>query len=425
MEPLELFQRLSVALAIGLLIGLERGWQARQDPEGERAAGFRTHALGGLLGGIWGALALRTGDAGLIALALAFMTYSAAVIIFRYRETQRDGTLGMTTVVAAMLTFALGAFAVLGDMRAAAASGVAATGLLALKPALHDWLKRLTWIELRSALVLMAMTFILLPLLPNRTIDPWGSLNPYEIWLMTILIAVISFAGYGAIKLLGAERGILFGAVGGGLASSTAVTLTLARLATENPERREALIGGILIAGATMVGRVLAVVALLNTDVLKQLALPFAFGGITLAAAGWHLIQRDDAGANTSKPMALKNPFELDTVLKFGALLTAVSVLSKIATSAAGAMGAYVVAALSGIADVDAITLSMSRLGGGEITVEVAAIAIAIAVTVNTAAKTVLGWSAGGHAVGKRLAITSIAAVAAAVLAAFLLRGFF
>jgi uncharacterized membrane protein (DUF4010 family) len=101
-------------------------------------------------------------------------------------------------------------------MRAAAASGVAATGLLALKPALHAWLRRLSWIELRSALVLMAMTFILLPLLPNRTIDPWASINPYEIWLMTILIAVISFAGYGAIKLLGAERGILFGAVGGG-----------------------------------------------------------------------------------------------------------------------------------------------------------------------------------------------------------------
>jgi uncharacterized membrane protein (DUF4010 family) len=422
MEPLELFQRLSVALAIGMLIGLERGWQARDDSEGGRAAGFRTHALGGLLGGIWGALAVRIGDAGIVALSLAFMTYSSAVIIFRYRETQHDGTFGMTTVVAAMLTFALGAFAVLGDMRAAAASGVAVTGLLALKSALHTWIKRLSWVELRSALVLMAMTFIMLPLLPNRMIDPWEAVNPYEIWLMTILIAAISFTGYGAIKLLGAERGVLFGAICGGLASSTATTLTMARLAAENPQRRDTLIGGILIAGATMVARVLAIVALLNTGVMQQLALPLGLSGATLAAAGWYLIQRGSEGASHGKTVTLANPFDLDTVLKFGTLLMAVSVFAKIATSAAGDFGAYAIAALSGIADVDAITLSMSRLGGGPLTVNVAALAIAIALAVNTGAKAALGWSAGGPEVGKRLAVISAAAVATG-LAGLLLRG--
>ena len=126
-------------------------------------------------------------DGGAIALGLGFIGFSSAIILFRYRETAHDGTFGATTIVAAMLAFALGAFAVLGDVRAAAATGVVVAVLLALKAVLHDWVKRLTWTELRSGLVLLAMTCILLPLLPNRTVDPWAAINPFELWLMTIM----------------------------------------------------------------------------------------------------------------------------------------------------------------------------------------------------------------------------------------------
>ncbi|MGC1861159.1 MAG: MgtC/SapB family protein, partial [Methylocystis sp.] len=149
MDTVELFQRLSVALAIGLLIGLERGWQAREDREGERSAGLRTHALASLLGAVWGAISNQTGIGGAVALGIAFFIFSAAIILFRYRETSHDGTFGATTVMAAMLAFALGALAVVGDMQAAIAAGVAATGLLALKSSLHGWMRRLTWPELR------------------------------------------------------------------------------------------------------------------------------------------------------------------------------------------------------------------------------------------------------------------------------------
>jgi uncharacterized membrane protein (DUF4010 family) len=231
MDTFELLQRLSVAVAIGLLIGLERGWQAREDLEGERSAGLRTHALAALLGAAWGAISNQTGIGGAVALGLAFLAFSAGIILFRYRETSHDETFGATTVVAAMLAFALGAFAVVGDMQASAAAGVTATGLLALKPVLHAWVRQLTWPELRSGLVLLAMTVIMLPLLPRRAIDPWAAFNPFEIWLLTVMIAAISFVGYMAIKAIGERGGVAVTGIAGGFASSTAVTVTLARLA--------------------------------------------------------------------------------------------------------------------------------------------------------------------------------------------------
>lgn len=413
MDMKELFLRLSVALAIGLMIGLERGWQERDDPEGGRTAGFRTHALGALLGGLWAALTLEAGEGGLIALALAFATFSAAFVLFRYRETAHSQTFGATTVVAAMLCFTLGAFAVRGDMVVAAACGVVVMGLLALKPVLHSWLKRLSWIELRSVLVLLTMTLILLPLLPNRTVDPWSALNPFEIWWLTIMIATISFVGYVAIKSFGPQKGILLSAVAGGLTSSTAVTLNLAELARQHPEQSAHLAGGALIAGATMVARVLFVASVVSVDLLARLAAPLGLAGITLALAGLaHLAKPADGGAGDST-LEVSNPFDLATVLKFGALLTAITLLAKLGALYVGNSGAYALALVSGIADVDAITLSMGRLAGNELSRDVAALAIVLAVGANTIAKSAIGWVAGGADIGRRLAQGAILAFAA------------
>lgn len=424
MDTNELFLRLSVALAIGLMIGLERGWQEREDPEGERAAGFRTHALGALLGGVWGAITLQTADGGLIALALAFATFSAAIVLFRYRETAHDKTFGATTVVAAMLAFALGAYAVLGNMLVAAATGVVVMGLLALKTASHAWLRRLSWIELRSGLVLLTMTFIFLPLLPNRTIDRWSAINPFEIWLLTIMIASISFAGYVAMKTFGARRGILFSAIAGGLVSSTALTLDMARLTRQHPKQGEPLAGGALIAGATMIIRVVLIVGFVNVNLLASLAIPLGLAGIALGAFGLFLLQRTGDGGHGESRIVTKNPFDLGTVLKFGALLTAVTALAKIVTAFAGNAGAYALAAVSGIADVDAIALSMCRLAGNGLAMDVAAIAIAFAAGVNTLSKAVLGWVTGGVEIGRHLATGAGIAIAAG-LTGFILQSAF
>lgn len=418
-DTYDLFRRLALALAIGLLIGLERGWRERDDREGERATGLRTHALAGLLGGIWGAIARETaGSGGVLALGIAFATFSVTVAVYRFREIVREGTYGATTVVAAMLAFALGAFAVLGEPQLAAAAGVAATGLLALKAMLHAWVQRLTWNELRSGLVLLAMTFILLPLLPDRTIDPWQSLNPHALWLMTILIAALSFAGYIAIKFTGDGRGVILTGLAGGLLSSTAVTLSLARMEKDKPALARMLAAGMVTAAATMAARVLVVAGLLNAEMLGRLAVPVGAFGLAMAACALLLAWPSLAEHSQIEALDVSNPFDLLSVLQLGALLAVVSLAAGIVTRSAGDAGVYALAAVSGLADVDALTISMANLAHGTPTlVPTGVTAILIAVAVNTVAKIVLCRFAGGHRTSVWLGLASTVAIAAGLAA--------
>ncbi|MFN3624048.1 MAG: MgtC/SapB family protein [Hyphomicrobium sp.] len=403
MDTYQLIQRLAVALAIGLIIGIERGWKQREEPEGERAAGLRTLTLSGLLGGVWGAMALGAGAWGVAALGLAFAGFTVVVALFRYREMVREGSFGATTVIAAMLAFALGAFAVLGDPRAAAAAGVATALLLALKAWLHAWLSRLTWEELRSGLILLAMTVIMLPLLPDREIGPWLPVNPREVWLMTIFIAALSFAGYVAIRIAGSEIGILLSGLAGGLVSSTAVTLNMAHLAREHPAHRETCAASTTLAGAMMMVRVLVVVTFANAALLASIGPALVLGALTQAGFGGLLAWRAGAQEETAAPLSLRNPVEFGAVLQFGALLAVIMALARGAAAWAGSAGAYVLAALSGVMDVDAISLSMARLAPDQLSIASAVIAILIAVAVNSAAKVVLATSAGGWAFGRLL----------------------
>lgn len=413
METAELFERLSVALAIGVLIGVERGWTLRDDPEGGRTAGLRTFALSGLLGGVIAALAMRL-EAGAVLLGLAFAVFGLALAMFRYREMVHDRTYGATTLVAGLLTFALGALAVVADPVVAAAAGVAVAALLALKSALHAWLREITWPELRSALVLLAMTVILLPILPDRAMGPWQALNPRELWLMTILIAAISATGYVAIKLMGERRGIAASAVAGGLVSSTAVTLTYARLARAHADQTALLSAGAVLSGGTMMGRIAVVAGLVNSALLPWLLPPLAVAGIAMLV-GAVVLMRMDASGTQQAELDLKSPFEVSTVLQFGVLLALVMLAAQGLVQWAGGHGAVVLAALSGIADVDALTLSMARLGGDKLSLETAASAILVAAAVNTVSKSVLAALAGGRMPGAHVAVASMAALLCAV----------
>jgi uncharacterized membrane protein (DUF4010 family) len=419
MGAAELIRRLAYALAIGLLIGLERGWGARSEQEGERTAGVRTHGLAALLGGVWGAVALQFGhDGGAVALALSFLLFGAVMSAFRYREAEHDRTFGATSVVALMLAYALGAFAVAGDEVAAAAAAVATTALLAAKGWLHEWLQRLTWEELRSGLVLLIMSFIFLPILPDRAIDRWGAINPHELWLLTVLIAAVSFAGYVAVKVVGYRRGITVAGLAGGLASSTATTAAMARLAGERPDDVGVLAAGALFANAVMGPRVLAVLGVVNPAFGLRLAAPLLAVGLVYLLSGWLLLRRgggrSDDGDN---PVAGANPLDLPAVLKFSALLAAVMILSRVATKVAGSAGVYALAVLSGLADVDAISLSMARHGVQEIGVAAAAAAVLLAIFSNTIVKVGLAWGTGGAAMGIRLAVGSVLALGAGVAA--------
>ncbi|MET0182286.1 MAG: MgtC/SapB family protein, partial [Caulobacterales bacterium] len=193
MDLLPVFQRLGVALAIGFLIGVERGWKQRREQDGERVAGLRTYTLIGLLGGISGRVGILFDVTVLAALAIVF---GGAWVYFKALETKRDRDLSVTGLVAGLLVFALGVYAQRGEIEIAAAAGVLLAGVLAFKDAAHSWLQLLRWEELRSALYIFAATFIALPLLPNTAIDPYGAIVPREIWLLTIVIASVSFVGY-------------------------------------------------------------------------------------------------------------------------------------------------------------------------------------------------------------------------------------
>lgn len=419
MDQEELFRRLAVALAIGLLVGLERGWQTREETDHQRTAGLRTFALTGLLGGICGLMSTVSSP---LVLAAGLLAFTGALVTFSFLEAAAEKNFSVTGVVAGILTFVLGAYATLGNETAAVAAAVAMAILLALREPLHSWVRNVTWPEMRSVLVLLAMSFLLLPILPNRPVDPWNALNPSEIWLLAILIAAVSFAGYVAVRILGARKGITVAAIAGGMASSTAAALSFARLAREHPESSRLLAGGILLAGVTMLVRIVVLAGLLKAELVPVILWPaVAAASVLLVGAGILLRKRQDAAAEHPQ-LQIRNPFDLGTVIQLAALIAVILLLAKAVASQAGNAGLFLLAAVSAIADVDALTLSMARLAGGQVGVSDAATAILIAASVNTASKAAIAAFVGGTRIGTIVGSASILAIAALAISFVMVR---
>jgi uncharacterized membrane protein (DUF4010 family) len=239
--------QLAIALAAGLFIGLERGWHERAAEEGMRVAGVRTFALIALLGGFTGLLAAETQLAvigyGLVALA-------AVLVAGHVTAARRKIDVGITTLVAALLTFAFGVAATQGYATEAAMAAVVTALLLGYKSLLHRWVSALEPEELRATLKLLAVSVIVLPLLPDRGFGPWQALNPFELWWMVVLIAGISFCGYFAMKIAGSGKGAVLTGLFAGLASSTALTLHFSRLARDRPASSDIFAAGIRLPAA-------------------------------------------------------------------------------------------------------------------------------------------------------------------------------
>ncbi len=408
MDTLDLFQRLGLALAIGLLIGIERGWQEREAASGSRVAGIRTFALTGLLGGVWGALFPVIGP---IPLGLAAFGFAAALTVFDWRRAVAENNFSATGMIAGLLTFALGAFAVMGNMAAAAAAAVAATALLAEREALHEWLKKVTWPELRSGLLLLAMSFVLLPVLPNHAIDPWGALNPYVLWLMTVLIAAISYAGYIATRVAGPRRGLFYAGAVGGLISSTTVTLVYSQLVRKQPALRGQTAPGIMASWVVSLLRMGALASILAPPLFMPLSLPILGAALLLAGAGL-LFDHRAARAMEAPPLDLANPFEIGEVLRFGLLLAVIMVVARLLLTSFGASGLLPLAAVTGLADVDPITLSVARMLGVHLSADAGALAILVAGAANLLTKGTVAVAVGGWRHGMLLALAAGCAIA-------------
>ena len=419
MDQEELFRRLAVSLAIGLLVGLERGWQTREERDHQRTAGFRTFALTGLLGGICGLMSAASSP---IVLAAGLLAFAGALVSFSYLEAASEKNFSVTGVVAGILTFVLGAYATLGNEIVAVAAAVTMAILLALREPLHSWVRNVTWPEMRSVLVLLAMSFLLLPILPNRPVDPWQVLNPSEIWLLAILIAAVSFVGYIAVRVLGDRKGVAVAAIAGSLASSTATTLSFARLAREHPQGTRLLASGILLAGVTMMARIVVLAGVLKPALVAALIWPVgAAAGVLLAGTAMLSLWRSQGGAEHPQ-LQIKNPFDLGTVLQLAGLIAVILLLAKLVAAQAGNAGLFLLAAISGIADVDALTLSMARLSGVEVAAADAATAILVAASVNTASKAMIAAFVGGTRLGSIVGVVSVLAIAALGITFMMLR---
>jgi uncharacterized membrane protein (DUF4010 family) len=404
----ELIQRIGIALAIGFLVGVERGWRERDEADGSRAAGVRTFALIGLLGGIAGALYPMIGSPAFGLIALAF---AAGFLVFEWRESVEKNNVSATEMIAGLLTFLLGAYAVLGRPIVAGAAGVATTFVLATREGLHGFVRHLSWAELRSAILLLAMSVVVLPVLPDRFVDPWGLFNPHKLWLMTIMIAAFSYAGYVAVKFTGPAQGLLLAGAAGGMVSSTAVTVSNARLAKKDTATCNALANGIVAAWIVCILRAAVIAVVVAPQLLFSLAFPI--GAAALAAAVVALVRsrRLGNGGPDSKP-AIRNPFDLGEVLRFGAILAVVMAAVKLLMANFGEAGLFTLAAITGLVEMDPITLSAGQMLAA-VGVAGASLAILIAMTADLARKLSLGIGMSGGRLAVPLSLEAAAMFAA------------
>lgn len=380
---------LSAALAIGLLIGLERGWQAREAKEGARIAGLRTYALIGLMGGVSGLLATAFGA---LILGLIFIGFCALIIVSYAINRKDKEDIGITSLIAALLTFLLGALASMGYVVESASAAIVTALLLRLKPVLHQFLQRIEPEELLGTLELLLISVVLLNIFPNKSYGPWNAINPFEIWWMVVLIAMISYLGYFANKLFGDKRGIFFTAIFAGFVSSTLITLHFARLSKTKPHLANLLAMGITLACGIMFFRMLLVVFILNQTLFSHIVIPGTImGGLLIITGGYwaHTAKRINIPKGTTTSV-VKNPLALKSAILFGLLLAFITLLVSGINEVLGTKALLAFAGLSGIADVDAITMSLSRLSVSESQNAVIGKAIIIAACANTLLKGIL-----------------------------------
>ena len=385
MEQADIFYRFGAALAIGFLIGLQREY-AHGGPGRDIFAGERTFALMGLVGC----------TAAMVADVLAspwpfvgiFIVMGALIAVTYFVGAWRGGV-GMTTEVAALVTILAGALCYWGYLALAAALAVVTTVLLSLKLEMDTFVQRITREDVYATLKFAVITAIVLPVLPNQTFGPppLDVLNPYKIWLMVVFISGISFLGYVLVKVVGSRQGIGLTGLLGGLVSSTAVTLSFAQRSQREAELAKPFALAITVAWTVMFARVIVEVAALNGALLRVLWLPMAASAaVGLAYCVYlYLAQHTDKEGE----VAFSNPFELGPAVKFGLIYALILLISKAAQTYLGDTGLYLSSIVAGLADVDAITLSVAELSrtAGGLTLNTAARAIVLAAMSNTAVK--------------------------------------
>ena len=386
-EAAETLMRLGSAGLIGLLVGLQREYDLIQESE-RTSAGARTFALIGLSGAI-AAMAADRLDQPLVWGAAALIV--GAMIVAGYIAEATEGHVGTTTEVAALITFIAGSLCYWNDLAIAAAVGVTTTLLLAMKVEAQRFARALDRADIIAAVKFAAISALILPVLPNRSIgpEPIDVINPFTTWLLVVLISGISFLGYALVKIIGPKRGIGVTGLVGGLASSTAVTIAFAQRSRDSTGLERMLAFAVIVAWTTMYARVAVEVAVINRPLLVLLAWPLAVMTLVGLGVGAWLYQRGVDAESESETPRIDNPFGLTPAITFGALFVVIKIAAHLAQLWLGDVGVYASSLLAGIADVDAITLSMAQLSSGPsgLELETAGRAILLATISNTLVK--------------------------------------
>lgn len=425
MDVLSVVASLGAALAAGLVVGFEREQHAATEPGEQRFGGARTFPLVALAGALAALVAPTLGAAfGAVALGGVVLLMGAHHVL----RAPVAGGKGITTEVAGVVVFLLGALAAVDAVFATPREklvgvmglAVVVALLLSIKPKLHDLARRITADDVWAGLQLGVVALVVVPLLPDRDMGPYDAVNPFRTGTMVLLIAAISLAGYAASRLLGAGRGLAVTGFVGGLASSTAVTFAMARRARDEDALRRSAALAVVVASTIVYARVVVEVAVVDPALVSAVVVPMgamALAGATCVALLWRGARNE---AKATAELALKNPFELKSAVVFGAIYAVVQVATEAARSEIGPAGLYVAGALAGATDVDAITLSVADLARDGLPHDAALWTILIANASNLVVKAGVALVLGGARFGRVVALAYVAMIAAGVVGVLL-----
>ena len=411
-------QHLAVAAACGLAIGVEREWSGHAKGPDARFAGVRTFLLLGLLGGIAGWMA--TEDLVLLSAALLLAAGALTVIAYAIAARRTAASIDGTTEVAAMVVLGIGCAAGIGYMTIASGIAAAVVLVLAEKTRIHALLERIDEVELHAGLQFAALALIVLPLLPEGPYGPWGGVKPRGLWTIVVIFSGLNFLGHLARRSVGAQRGYAVTGLIGGVISSTAVTLDFSRASRRNVSVGDALAVGVVGACTVLLPRITLMSAVLNASVARALIPyllpPFVAGAIIVGTA----LRRPAKAAEPAEEVG--SPLRLGSAIQMAVLFQIALTASSLAAQYLGHRGVIGSAVVLGLADMDALTVSMNHLGSSADMVSLAARAIAIGVLTNTVFKASLAVGAGSGRF-RWLALAGLALLAAAsVLGLFVWR---
>ena len=410
----QLAQDFAVALLLGALVGIER--EKKKQLERAAAGGLRTFILLAEAGAVAAYLSRELASPWIF---VAFGVLTAALILAGYvfEVRQNPEALGLTTEIAGIVVYLLGGAVLFGYRELAVALAIATSAVLAFKEPLHEVVERLGRDDIFAGLKLLIATFIVLPLLPDRPLDPWGALNPSKIWYLVILISALSLVGYVAVRWLGHQRGTALTGLFGGLVSSTAVTLTFSRRSRNEPGAVAALTSGILLAWSVMFARVLIMVAVVERSLLPYVLAPMGamlLATVVISAISYARGKNAEEGGAGAEQVKLSNPFSLTAASKFGLFFAFVQLVVVLVGTQLPPSGLYVLGAVAGATDVDAITLSMAGSVKQGAAPAVAAGTIVVAALSNTLVKCMLAVFLAAPAVRRRVGLAAVAALASA-----------